>query len=99
MAKAKGDAMKLEEALKTLEKIVADLETKEDLPLDEAIALYEQGMKLSALCQQKLAAAQQKIVEVQENANGGLTEKPLAPPPQEASLFDQPGDAGEDVPF
>ena len=95
-AKTKADTMKLEDALKALEKVVADLENTEDLPLDESIALYEKGMKLSVLCQKKLEEAQQKIVQVQENANGGLTETPMAPP-QEASLFDQPAD--EDVPF
>ena len=99
MVKAKGDAMKLEDALQALEQIVGDLEGKDDLPLDEAIALYEQGMKLSALCEKKLKDAQQKIVKVQESANGGLEEDPLAPP-QEASLFDQPSDSkGEDIPF
>ena len=99
MAKAKTESLKLEEALKALEQIVDDLERKEDLPLDDAIALYETGMKLSAVCEKRLQEAQQKIVKVQENANGTLTEEALAPA-QEASLFDDPPPPGDgDIPF
>lgn len=95
-SKAKAEPLKLEKALAALEKIVGQLEAEEDLPLDKAIALYEQGVKLSQQCEKKLEQARQKIVQVQENANGGLNEEPLAPQ-QEASLFDSPD--GGDVPF
>lgn len=52
--------IKFEEALTKLEKIVDGLESGE-LPLEEAIAKYEEGMKLSKICSQKLEEAREKI--------------------------------------
>ncbi len=51
---------KFEEALKRLEEIVEDLEGG-DLSLDESLAKYEEGVKLSVLCAGKLEAAKRKI--------------------------------------
>ncbi len=45
--------MKFEEALKRLEGIVQDLEDG-DLPLDEALDKYEEGIRLSKACAKKL---------------------------------------------
>jgi exodeoxyribonuclease VII small subunit len=52
--------MNFEQALKALEQIVHMLESGE-APLDEAIALYEKGNQLRALCQQRLDAAKARI--------------------------------------
>ncbi len=49
-----------EEALDELEKITEGLESGE-LDLEETIKLYEQGIKLSKLCEQTLQKAKQKI--------------------------------------
>ncbi|RDV01541.1 exodeoxyribonuclease VII small subunit [Sphingorhabdus pulchriflava] len=58
-----------EEALKALEEIVRKLESGE-APLDESIALYEQGHKLRVLCQARLDAAQAKIEQIVLGADG-----------------------------
>lgn len=58
-----------EEALKALEAIVRQLESGE-VPLDESIALYEQGNRLRALCQQRLDAAKARIEAIALNADG-----------------------------
>lgn len=52
--------IKFEEALAKLEKIVGGLESGE-LPLEEAIAKYEEGMNLSKICSRKLETAREKI--------------------------------------
>ncbi len=52
--------IKFEEALKKLEKIVSDLEAGE-LSLDESLAKYEEGVKLSKLCSRQLEAAKSKV--------------------------------------
>jgi len=52
--------IKFEEALKKLEKIVSDLEAG-DLSLDESLARYEEGVKLSKACTMKLEAAKSKV--------------------------------------
>lgn len=55
-----------EEMLKELETISKKLESQ-DVPLDEAIELFERGLKLSKNCADKLEEAKQKI----ERISGG----------------------------
>lgn len=50
----------LENELKELENIVARL-SSEELPLEEAIALYAKGLELSRSCDALLAAARQTV--------------------------------------
>ena len=47
-------------SLKQLEKIVEKME-EDDLPLEESIKLFEEGMKLSKACQTALKEAEGKI--------------------------------------
>ena len=68
---AKDAEMKFEEALKKLEKIVDALE-KGSLSLDEALARYEEGIKLSRLCGKKLEAAKKKVEILVKSEDGSL---------------------------
>lgn len=68
--------MKFEEALKRLEKIVEDLENGE-LPLDDALKRYEEGIQLSRLCSKKLESAKKKIELVLKSDDGSLKVKPF----------------------
>ena len=58
-----------EEELKELEKTVNILENG-DCSLDEAIALFEKGVRLSADCRKTLENARQKIVTLTDAENG-----------------------------
>lgn len=49
-----------ENQLEELEAIVDQLEDG-DLPLDEALKIFEKGVKLSRQCQKHLAEAEQKV--------------------------------------
>ena len=49
-----------EQTLAELEALVARMESGE-LPLDQALATFEQGVKLTRACQAALLAAQQKV--------------------------------------
>ena len=60
-----------EEALKRLEQIAKLLE-KEDIALDEAINLYEEGMKLVDYCSKKLQEAQNRVKLITGIKNGKL---------------------------
>jgi len=51
---------RFEQTLADLEALVARLESGE-LPLDQALATFEQGVKLTRACQAALQAAQQKV--------------------------------------
>ena len=52
--------MKFEEALKKLEKSVEQLESG-DLPLEKALEVFENGIKMSRVCSKKLEEAEQKV--------------------------------------
>ena len=74
--------LKFEKALERLEKIVQDLEGG-NLSLEEALKKYEEGVKLSRTCAQKLEQAESKV-EVLTRALNGTSE---------ISPLDQEGDA------
>ena len=59
-------AKTFEESITELEQIVTLLESG-DAPLDEAVALFEKGMKLSAKCHDQLDKAEQKVKLLTEN--------------------------------
>ncbi|WP_346837492.1 exodeoxyribonuclease VII small subunit [Microbulbifer sp. SAOS-129_SWC] len=80
---AKKQAATFEQALEELEQLVERLEAGE-LPLDEALADFERGVKLTRECQQKLATAEQKVKVLMEE-NGSVRELP----------FDSDGEADE----
>jgi exodeoxyribonuclease VII small subunit len=48
----------------------------EDLPLETLLARYEEGTKLSQICQAKLAEAELKIQQLEKNSAGEPTLKP-----------------------
>jgi len=68
--------IKFEEALKKLEKIVEALE-KGDLPLEDALDKYEEGVKLANLCTKKLDQAERKINILSRAEDGKLVRKPF----------------------
>lgn len=76
---AKAGSLPFEEALKRLESIVAAMES-EDLPLESLLAKYEEGTQLARTCQEKLAEAEVKIQQLEKNAAGEVTLKPMALP-------------------
>jgi exodeoxyribonuclease VII small subunit len=57
-----------EQAIKKLEDIVNKL-NEGSIPLDESIALYEEGIKLSEFCMKKLNSAKQRIINLNEEQN------------------------------
>jgi exodeoxyribonuclease VII small subunit len=58
------ERLSFEEALSRLEKIVQTLEAG-GLTLEEAIALFEEGMGLAKICSERLDAAELKISQLQ----------------------------------
>jgi exodeoxyribonuclease VII small subunit len=70
VASAGLDELSFEEALRRLEAIVQQLE-RGDVPLDQSIALYEEGNKLREQCQKRLDLAQARIDQIVGGADGG----------------------------
>ena len=65
----KTDEPTFEQALLQLEQIVQKLE-KGELPLEESLKLYEDGIRLSRLCHGKLEEAEGKIAMLMKDARG-----------------------------
>lgn len=63
------DELSFEEAMQRLESIVAKLENG-DVPLETAIDLFQEGMKLSRLCGGKLEQVESKIELLMESEDG-----------------------------
>jgi len=66
-----------EKALKRLEEIVNKLESG-DLPLDESLKIFEEGVKLSRFCTKKLDEAERKVEVLLKNKEGKFTTKPFS---------------------
>jgi exodeoxyribonuclease VII small subunit len=66
-----------EQSLKQLEQIVHELESGE-LPLEQAIRKFEEGIELSKFCAQKLEETERKITLLMQ-VGGAAVEKPFAP--------------------
>jgi exodeoxyribonuclease VII small subunit len=72
MTKKKTEAREgqtFEAALAALEKIVRELE-RGDLPLEESLRLFEQGVRLSRECQERLNQAERRIELLLSDAEG-----------------------------
>lgn len=67
--------LSFEQAIEKLEAIVAKLESG-DVPLEQAIELYQEGMRLSHLCGQKLEQVERSIEMLVEGENG-MAKKPF----------------------
>jgi exodeoxyribonuclease VII small subunit len=62
-------AVKFERAMARLEAIVGELE-KGDLPLDESLKIFEEGIRLSKNCLKVLEDAERKVEVLVQDKNG-----------------------------
>jgi exodeoxyribonuclease VII small subunit len=69
---------KFEDALNKLEKVVSKLE-EGDIPLEESLKLFEEGIRLSRFCNQKLDEAEKKVEILLKGKNGILEPHPFDP--------------------
>ncbi len=81
-------SLKFEDTLKRLEEIVRDLE-KGDLMLDDALRMYEEGIRLSRESLDILDNAEKKIEILMQEKNGTKRARPFGMEPE-------PGEAGEE---
>lgn len=71
------EKLTFEQSLKRLEEIVRALESG-DTPLEESIALFEEGVKLSGYCNTLLETAEQKVTVLTKNASGEISEAAMS---------------------
>ena len=65
-----------EKAMEKLEQIVQELESG-DQPLEKALKKFEEGVKLSKFCSEKLDETEKRITILLQNQEGNLFEKPF----------------------
>jgi len=70
------DKMDFEQALKSLEQVVGELED-ENISLERAMEKFEQGIKFSSYCLKKLNEAEKKIEELTRSEDGKLITREL----------------------
>ena len=63
-----------ESAMERLEKITWEL-SREGITLEESLALYEEGVALARICNQRLEDTERKIKALQISASGEIEEK------------------------
>ena len=71
-------AKTFEEALRELEEIVNRLEHG-DLPLEEALQFFEEGVKLSRYCHTKLDEAQKRVEILLKDESGKIMAQSFEP--------------------
>jgi len=85
MARPRGN--EFEKAFEQLETIVKRLEG-EELPLDESLKLFEQGIGLSRFCHQKLEEVEKKIELILADAKGQPRVEPFDAEDEEGTTDD-----------
>ena len=74
--------LKFEECLARLEQIVAALESG-NLPLEESLKVFEEGVALARHCGRYLEDAERRIEILAKDEGGALTTRPFAAPADE----------------
>lgn len=69
MKKTEAQGKNFEASLAALEKIVRELE-RGDLPLEKSLELFEQGVKLSRDCQERLNQAERRVEVLLRDTEG-----------------------------
>jgi exodeoxyribonuclease VII small subunit len=77
MPEEKTSSPSFETSLQELERIVKELE-KGDLPLEQSLALFECGMRLSADCKRQLEEAESRV-EILIRKGADVAAMPLDP--------------------
>ncbi len=81
-------APKFEQALARLETIVTDLERGE-LPLDESLKIFEEGIKLSKTCLKVLDDAERKVEILVQDKDGKTRIQAFSEGETSAKLFEE----------
>lgn len=74
-----AEALPFEEALARLERAVLALESGE-LSLEQALATYEEGVRMARVCARRLEQAEQRLAVLAEEA-GRVVLRPFEPTP------------------
>lgn len=71
------DPPPFEEALKGLQAIVEEMEAGE-MSLEQMLKRYEEGVRLSKVCQSRLDEAEAKLAQLEQGTRGETVVRPIA---------------------
>jgi exodeoxyribonuclease VII small subunit len=71
------DKLAFEAAMKRLEEVVDKLE-KGEVPLEQALSLFEEGVRLSRLCREKLDEAEKRVELLLKDEAGMVYKAPFS---------------------
>ena len=101
MAEEKVEEASFEASLKSLEEAVDQLEVG-NLPLSDALRLFEQGLKASNICRSRLEEAKQKVEVLMKDNNGDFRLEELDEQETKETKETDKGksdDSGDELPF
>ncbi len=75
-----------------LEQLVEQMES-DQLPLEDLLNRYEEGVKLVKACEEKLAAAEKRVEVISREAIAELAAEPLEPKSKLGAAVAQPNEA------
>ncbi len=83
-AAADSGELSFSDALARLERVVQAMESA-DLPLETLLAHYEEGIKLARVCEARLAAAEVRIQQLEQDPTGKLQTRPFSAAPADTA--------------
>ena len=83
-----------EQAVAELDKLISSLE-EGNVPLADAVALYERGVRLSQRCTELLEKTDAQISELMVSGNGATTEKPLQVELEKTTVSSKPANGSD----
>jgi exodeoxyribonuclease VII small subunit len=98
MVEEKSEESSFEASLKSLEEAVDQLEVG-NLPLTEALQLFELGLKASNVCRVRLEEAKQKVEVLLKDNAGGFRLEELDDEEEVAEDAEEEESPGDELPF
>ena len=77
-----GESLSFDDALVKLEELAGHLE-EGDIPLEQALEVYETAVHLFAFCRQRLDGMEQRIEQLSETLDGTMASEPLEVPEED----------------
>ena len=92
-----SEELTFEETLKQLEDVVERLESGDSLTLDESLAAFEEGVRLTRLCRKTLEEAELRVRRLAED--GETDGPPAGDEGSEGAASEESSETEDDIPF
>lgn len=94
-----SEELTFEETLKQLEAVVERLEGGDSLTLDESLAAFEEGVRLTRLCRKTLEEAELRVRRLAEDEGDETDGAPVGHEGSEGAASEESSETEDDIPF